>query len=234
MPKFKLFFLTFLVGLNLEASSLFLPDSDTAALVMLVSNTASTVTNTLKILEVAKKTSDQVDKYNFIAMRRFFMARRIEQHVQDLLATKKMKPRGLAEINQVLLHLKINLQGLKSSIDFMARDIFETENFVDRYYEKVENAMNDEQEVNSHELSSASEGVMVKHVQNTAMNTALTGKILSKIRRDNLEYQTIDISLKKSEAVEAVRREEFYKKWSGIANTDDPILTNSLTFGGGL
>ena len=76
--------------------------------------------------------------------------------------------------------------------------------------------MVDEAEVNNQELNSASEGEMVKHVQNTAMNTALTGKILSKIRRDNLEYQAVDISLKKSEAVEAVRREEFYKKWIGI------------------
>ena len=67
-------------------STLFMPDSDTAALVMLVSNTASTVSNTLKILEVAKKTSDQIDKYNFIAMRRFFTARRIEQHVKDIIS----------------------------------------------------------------------------------------------------------------------------------------------------
>ena len=204
------------MGADAEASSLFLPDSDTAALVMLVSNTASTVTNTMKILEVAKKTSDQIDKFNFIAMRRFFIARRIEQHVQDIIATKKMKPRGLAEINQVLLHLKMNLQGLKSNIDFAAKDIFETENFVDRYFEKVENSMVDEEEVHNQELNSASEGEMVKHVQNTAMNTALSGKILSKIRRDNLEYQAVDLSLKKSEAVEAVRREEFYKRWLGL------------------
>ena len=214
-----------------EASSLLLPDSDTAALIMLVSNTASTVTNTLKILEVAKKTSDQVDKYNFIAMRRFFIARRIEQHVQDLIATKKMRPRGLAEINQVLLHLKINLQGLKSNIDFAAKDIFETENFVDRYFGKVENAMVDEQEVNSQELNSASEGEMVKHVQNTAMNTALSGKILVKMRRDNLEYQAVDLSLKKSEATENLRREEFYKRWIGISPESSPIVNVPLTLG---
>ena len=217
--------------LDVDASSLFLPDSDTAALVMLVSNTASTVTNTMKILEVAKKTSDQIDKYNFIAMRRFFIARRIEQHVQDLIATKKMRPKGLAEINQVLLHLKINLQELKSNIDFMAKDIFETENFVDRYFGKVENAFADEEEAHNQELNSASEGEMVKHVQNTAMNTALQAKILSKVRRDNLEYQAVDLSLKKSEAVEAVRREEFYKKWIGIAPVNTPMLGTPLTLG---
>ena len=47
------------------------------------------------------------------------------------------------------------------------------------------------------EISSASEGGTSKHVQNTAMNTALSGKVLTKIRKDNLEYQKIDLDLKK-------------------------------------
>lgn len=208
---------------NVRASSFFMPDSDTAALVMLVSNTASTVTNTLKILEVAKKTSDQVDKYNFIAMRRFFIARRIEQHVRDIIETKKMKPKGLREINQVLLRLKLNLSGLKSNIDFLAKDVFEAQDFVDRYWDKVANSMKDEQEAHNQELSSASEGSMSKHVQNTAMNTALSSKVLSKMRRDNLEYQKVDLNLKKSNSIERLRREEHYKSWIGIKQTEDPL-----------
>ena len=200
-----------------------MPDSDTAALIMLVSNTASTVSNTLKILEVAKKTSDQIDKYNFIAMRRFFIARRIEHHVRDIIETKKMKPKGLREINQVLLRLKLNLKDLKSNIDFLAKDVFQAEDFIDRYWEKVANSMQDEQEVHNQELSSASEGPMSKHVQNTAMNTALSGKILSKMRRDNLEYQKVDLSLKKSNSVEKLRREEFYRGWIGVNKSIDPL-----------
>lgn len=216
--------ISLLLSTNLMASSFFLPDSDTAALVMLVSNTASTVTNTLKILEVAKKTSDQVDKYNFIAMRRFFTARRIEQHVRDLIEAKKMKPNGLAEVNQVLLRLKLNLQDLKSNIDFLAKDVFEAEEFIDRYWEKVTNSLFDEKEAHNQELMSASEGVMSKHVQNTAMNTALSGKILAKMRRDNLEYQRVDLSLKKSASMEDLRRENFYKDWIGVNQSRDPIL----------
>lgn len=201
-----------------------MPDSDTAALVMLVSNTASTVANTLKILEVAKQTSEQIDKYNFIAMRRFFIARRIEHHVRDIIEAGKMKPKGLQEINQVLMRLKLNLQDLKSNIDFLAKDVFEAEDFVDRYWEKVANSMEDEQEVHNQELLSASEGAMSKHVQNTAMNTALNGKILSKIRRDNLEYQKVDLGLKKSNSIERLRREEFYRDWIGINKSQDPML----------
>ncbi len=201
-----------------------MPDSDTAALIMLVSNTASTVTNTLKILEVAKKTSDQIDKYNFIAMRRYFIARRIEQHVRDIIEAKKMKPKGLQEINQVLLRLKLNLQGLKSNIDFLAKDVFEAQDFVDRYWDKVTNSMQDEQEAHNQELLSASEGSMSKHVQNTAMNTALTTKAITKLRRDNLEYQKIDLGIKKSDSVEKLRREEFYRNWIGINKSIDPFV----------
>lgn len=191
---------------------------------MLVSNTASTVSNTLKILEVAKKTSDQIDKYNFIAMRRFFIARRIEQHVRDIVETKKMKPKGLEEINQVLLRLKLNLQDLKSNIDFLAKDVFEAEDFIDRYWDKVVGSMEDEKETHNQELASASEGPMSKHVQNTAMNTALSGKILAKMRRDNLEYQKVDLGLKKSEATETLRRENHYKEWIGVNQSRDPFL----------
>ena len=201
-----------------------MPDSDTAALVMLVSNTASTVTNTLKILEVAKKTSDQIDKYNFIAMRRYFIARRIEQHVRDIIEAKKMKPKGLREINQVMLRLKLNLQGLKSNIDFLAKDVFDAQDFVDRYWDKVENSMQDEKEAYNQELLSASEGSMSKHVQNTAMNTALTSKAVTKLRRDSLEYQKIDLGIKKSESVEKLRREEFYRNWIGVNNEINPIV----------
>jgi hypothetical protein len=207
---------TFVLSLNLKASTFFIPDGDTAALISLISNTASTVSNTLKILEVAKKTSDQIDKYNFIAMRRYFIARRIEQHVLDISEANKMKPENLQELNQVMLTLKGNLQGLKSNIDFMASDMFEAQKFTDRYWEKVVNSMTDEKEAYNQELMSASEGTMSKHTQNTAMNTALNGKILSKIRRDNLEYQKIDLGLKKGQNVENLRREEFYKSWIGV------------------
>lgn len=212
----KLKFILFILFSEVFASSLFLPDSDTAALVTLVSNTASTVSNTMKILEVAKKTTDQIDKYNFLAMRRYFIARRIEQHVRDMAHAGKMNPKGLREINQVMLRLKSNLQGLKSNIDFIAMDLYQAEDFTNRYWDKIANSIEDEKEAHNQEVLSASEGSMSKHVQNTAMNTAMTTKVLSKIRRDNVEYQKNNISLQKGEALERLRREEHYKRWLGV------------------
>ena len=210
-----------LLPLNGFSSSFFVPDSDTAALIALVSNTASTVTNTMKILEVAEKTSEQMDKYNFIAMRRYYTARRVEQHVRDMAEIQKMKPKSLEELNRAMLMLKVNLQGLKSSIDFLAKDVWEAEDFSKRYWEKILNSLNDEKEMKSQEIASATEGTVSKHVQNTAINTALTASAVNKMRRDNLEYQKIDIDLKKSEALEKLRQEEHYKQWLEVDYPND-------------
>lgn len=227
MRRFRIIYAA-VISLNISASTLFAPDSDTALLVSLVSNTASTVSNTLKILEVAQETSDQIDKYNFLAMRRYFIARRIAQHANDIAMASKMKPKDLRELNQVMLRLKNNLRGLKSNIDFMAMDLLEAERFTENYMEKIANSMVDEKEAHNQELLSASEGKMSKHVQNTAMNTAMSTKVLTKIRRDNLEYQKTDIALKKGDLTEELRREEFYKKWLGVNKKDQRILNGSI------
>lgn len=216
---------SFVISYQIQGSTFFMPDSDTAALIALVSNTASTVTNTMKILEVAKNTSEQIDKYNFLAMRRYFIARRIEQHSRDIIEATKMNPKGLREINQVLFGLKMNLKGLKSNIDFMAMDLYQAEDFSNRYWEKIANSMEDEKEAHNQEILSASEGSTSKHVQNTAMNTAMTSKILSKVRRDSIEYQKVDIALKKGEIKEQLRREEFYKTWIGLSHGERDMLS---------
>ena len=226
MDRLKVIF-TLIIFKSAFPSTFFLPDSDTAALIALVSNTASTVSNTLKILEVAKKTRDQIDKYNFLAMRRYFVARRIEQHTRDIVAATTMSPDGLREINQVMLNLKMNLKGLKSNLDFMAMDLYQAEDFTNRYWDKIANSMQDEQEAHNQELLSASEGSMSKHVQNTAMNTAMSTKLLAKIRRDNVEYQKNDIALKKGDTKERLRREEFYKSWIGLNQSEKDLLGTS-------
>ena len=146
------------LSLESKGSSLFLPDSDTAALLMLVSNTASTVSNTLKILEVAEKTNAKMDKYHFIAMRKYFIARRVEQHARDVLETRKMKPKNLREINYALARLKMNLKGLKSNID-LPKDIYIADDFVRRYWSKLAHSLHDEKEAHGQELSAQAKAV---------------------------------------------------------------------------
>ena len=221
--KVVIFWIFLLAIPTVNPSSLFMPDSDTAALVMLVSNTASTVSNTLKILEVAKKTSQKIDKYNNMAMRRFFIARRIEHHVQDILATQKMRPKGLKEINRAMLRLKTNLRNLKSNLDLLAKDIVAAQDFMERHNEKMATALRDEQEINQQEITSAGEGSVGKHTQNTAINTALSGKVLSQMRRDNLDYQKTDLQLKNSANLEKIRNEEIYRKWLQLHTEEDGL-----------
>ena len=161
----------------------------------------------------------KIDKYNFMAMRRYFIARRIEQHIQDIADAKRMKPKELAELNRVLLRLKLNLKGLKSSMDFLGKDIFAVEDFTAKYWSKVTNAMKDEQE--SHDQAILSASSSANPAQNTAMNTALNGKILSKIRRDSLEYQKINLEIKKNETVSKLRDEQHYRDWIGINDMEE-------------
>ena len=212
----KKIFLFLVFSKAVYSSTFFLPDSDTAALVALVSNTASTLAHTLQILEVAKETAQKMDEYNQLAMRRLFIARRIEQHTRDILNMKKLKPKSLKEVNAILRKLKSNMQNLRSNIDLAANNIWEVENFTNKHWSKIVSASHDEKETHIQEIASAGEGASKKHIQNTAMNTAMMGKIMSKMRRDNLEYQKIDLELKQTASIRQLRREQFYNKWIGL------------------
>ena len=208
--------LIFCLLLRAEASTLFLPDSDTAALVALVSNTSSTVAHTLELLNVAKDTRERIEHFNNLATRRLYLARRLEQHARDMAAIKKMRPQNLKEFNHALSSLKSNLMSLESSLDSMGKETVQAQKVAGDYERKRQNALGDEREVQLQEISSAGAGKSSYHIQNTAMNTALNGKILSKIRRDQLDYQQALLGLKKGEAVEKLRQDEFYKNWMRI------------------
>ena len=187
--------------------------TDAALLIQVASNTTATVTNTLDILEVAQKTGEKIDHYNTLAIRQLYKARRLEQHVQDMALITGMKPRDLRELNGELLKLKTGIKGLKDIIDEFALDIWSVNDFTDRYWEKVANSKQDEVELSTQEQLSASGGPSKNHIQNTAINTAMTGKVLNKMRRDNLEYQKIDLAIKKNNSVQELKRQQFYKEW---------------------
>ena len=208
-----IFIVVLSTAFDARAASLFLPDSDTAALISLASNSASTVANTMEILKVARETGEKIDHYNNLALRQYFKARRAEQNVRELLETGRMRPRNLRELNGELSGLKANLRELKDTIDAVAMDIRGVENFTDRQWEKLASSERDQKEFHHQEMLSASGGPSKNHVQNTAINTAMTGTVLAKMRRDNLEYQKIDLGIKKTVATENLRRQQFYKEW---------------------
>ena len=212
----KTIFLFLLILANARGSSLFLPDSDTAALLAIVTNTSSTVAHTLEILDVAKETQQKMEDLNRVAMRRFYLARRIEQHARDVAALKRMKPKNLRELNRALARLKNNLSRLKSNTDTAAKEIAMATKVAGHHQEKLASTSTDEQDAHNQEIQSAGGGKMSAQVQNTAINTALSAKILSKMRRDNLEYQVANLGLQKSRSLEQLRREQHYRNWIGL------------------
>ena len=187
--------------------------SETALLLQLASNTTATVTHTLDILNVARETGEKIDHYHTLAVRRWYAARRLEQHIRDMADIARMRPKNLREINRELSRLKTNLRGLKDVIDELAMDIWRVEDYTARYWDKITNSKVDEAEINAQELLSSGGGPSKRHVQNTAINTAMNGKILNKIRRDGLEYQKIDLGMKRTAASRELRRRQFYREW---------------------
>ena len=187
--------------------------TDAALLVQVASSTASTVTNTLDILEVAKKTGEKIDHYNTLAVRQLYKARRLERHVRDMAMITSMEPADLRELNRELSRLKTGIRGLRDTVDAIALDVRNANGFARRHRDKVANSKQDETDINTQELLSADGGPSGNHIQNTAINTALTGKVLNKMRRDNLEYQKIDLAIKRNNSVRELRRQQFYKEW---------------------
>lgn len=211
-----LYSLLFIASLTCHSSSLFLPDSDTAALIGILSNSASTVSNTLKILEVAKTTSQKMDEYNALAMRRYYIARRIERHALNIKETKNMKTKNLGEFNQRLLILKTNLKDLRSSIEVIAENIVKSDHQSEKMKFNKLKSKSLENSLYNQELNSASSNTNSISNQNTAINTATTNSILNQMRIDNLEINKTNLDFKRSEDLERLKLRANLKKWLGV------------------
>jgi hypothetical protein len=221
MKKLGIFF-TLMMLITFESNAL-IPDADTAALIAMASDMASTASNTLKLLEVAKGTTQKMDEMNAFVMRRYWIGRRMVQHIEDLKQAKRLRPENLREINSVLLRLKTNLSGLKSSVDIYAKDLGEKDQFTGRLWQKVLNSVEDQQVGHSQEMASGTGGGMNMNVQNTAMNTALTATILAKMRQDQLDYQNLVSSFQEAQVMDKLREEHFFNSWLGIKRKDDAM-----------
>ncbi|MGB0454605.1 MAG: hypothetical protein ACPGJV_12930 [Bacteriovoracaceae bacterium] len=185
------------------------------SLFSLVSDTASTAANTLKILQVAKETSDQIDKYNIIAVRQFHTAKRIENHIEQLKRLNKLKVKDHKSFNRKLAYLKQNIVGLKNNIDWLAEDVVRAYGFEERKENEVDDIIKDEIELAKQEKIAAMGGSINTHVQNIDITNAITGRVLNKMRSDNRDYQLEDISIKRSKNIRELRRKQELSKWLG-------------------
>jgi hypothetical protein len=120
----KLFFLvymtiglsTFNVSKNAFASTLFTPDSDTALLFELVSNTAGQLNELEKLLSNAERYTGLMEKYNQIARDQYFRAERIHYIAQNYVDLSKQNPKDLESLNSAIRSLRSETESLKGII----------------------------------------------------------------------------------------------------------------------
>ena len=95
------------------ASTFFTPDSDTAILFQIVSNTASQLNELEKLVTDAEKHTELLEKYNQIAKDHYFRAERIYYIAQNYVELSKRNPADLEELNSAIRALKSENESLK-------------------------------------------------------------------------------------------------------------------------
>jgi len=102
---------------NSYASSFWTPDSDTALLFQVVSNTASQLNELEKLVTDAEKHTELLEKYNQIAKDHYFRAERIYYIAENYVELSKRNPADLEELNSAIRALKSENESLKFLIE---------------------------------------------------------------------------------------------------------------------
>lgn len=126
----KYFFVVYLnlgvvfFGINSKsyASTLFAPDSDTALLFEIVTNTASQLNELEKLVTNAEKYTGLMEKYNQIARDQYFRAERIHYIAQNYVDLSKRDPKDLEGLNSAIRALRSETESLKSLISEYRQD----------------------------------------------------------------------------------------------------------------
>lgn len=209
---------TSLISISSRASTLFAPDSDTALLFNLVSNTASQLNELEKLVSNAEKYTGLMEKYNQIARDHYFRAERIHYIAQNYVELSKRDPKDLEGLNSAIRALKSETQSLKAVINEYRSD--EAKN------EVAEAKLSDKVKVSNRELSFANNQVMRSgdiHSTNEAQkmmaqNTALAykaqveGNQMNALIAEKLSEQNKLINRElKDKAVKKDEREKYYQ-----------------------
>lgn len=99
------------------ASSVFVPDSDTALLFQLVTTTASQLNELEQLVTSAQKHTEQMEKYNQISQDHYFRAERIHYIAQTYIELSQRDPNNLGDLNDAIRALKSETESLKFLID---------------------------------------------------------------------------------------------------------------------
>lgn len=203
---------------KVQASTLFAPDSDTALLFNIVSNTASQINELEKLVSNAEKYTGLMEKYNQIARDQYFRAERIHYIAANFVELSRRDPKDLSELNSAIRALKSETESLKAMINEYRTD--EAKN------EVAENVIEQKIRSSNQELGFANNQVMRSgdvHSTNEAQkmmaqNTALTYKAQVESNQMNgviaekltEQHKLLNRELK-DEAIKKDERDQYYQ-----------------------
>jgi hypothetical protein len=106
----------FLISKNIFASSLFMPDTDTALLMSLVSNTASQLTRLEQLINETDKHTKLFRESVEIIEEKYEVVDQLETMASNYAQLAKERPENLSEINDVIENLKDQKEKLRELI----------------------------------------------------------------------------------------------------------------------
>jgi hypothetical protein len=163
-----------------------LPGADTALLIEMVSNTASTASNTLSLLKATKEAADKVDEYNNVLMRHYNLARRLQRTTEEVALLSHMDQHSWGQFNREMKILKYDLMSFQEEHE--AYNEWLQRQFQKSNHErKKDDAQKDSDEATLLANTAPTGGAIDDKIHEIAMSTSLTNKNLVKLRQNQLD-----------------------------------------------
>lgn len=207
-----------LLAPKIQASTFFVPDSDSALLFNLVTTTASQLNELEKLVTNAEKYTGLMEKYNQIARDEYFRAERITWIAQNYVDLSKRDPKDLEQLNSAIRALKSETDSFKVLISEYRKDEARNEVSEDQFTQKAR-GLNSElrfannQVMRAGDISSTNEAQKV-----TAQNSALSykaqveGNQINSVIAERLSEQNKLLNREmKANAIKDQEREDYYQ-----------------------
>lgn len=203
---------------KVRAATLFVPDSDTALLVNLVTTTASQLNELEKLVTNSEKYTGLMDKYNQIARDEYFRAERISWIAQNYVDLSKRDPKDLEELNSAIRGLKSETATLKMLINEYKKDEATNEILSDDLGQKMAKSNQELNFANSQVMRSGDVRSTNEAQKMIAQNSALSYKAQVESNQMNqliaqklAEQNKLQNRQMKEESRRQEERDEFYQ-----------------------
>ncbi len=200
------------------ASSIFVPDSDSATLIQIAMTLAKDFQTTLKLLNVAKDTQEVLGKVHGTISRKYYLARRIQYRLLRLKRLKKLKPKNLKELNNAIRAIKYNISSVERLYDSSGKELSYTGDDLEFVKMKIAVPAVQESEVEARIDDSHGSGVE-GNTSNTALNTAYSVRILHDMNQTNNKMAERNLTKNQMDIEDRMRKlgeEQSMKDWAGL------------------